>query len=144
MNAKTSIEILRREFKTVDKSLGIKPILIDFANEIADFIEQQEQRLRGSHDRERVLQEQVVGLTKAKNTFYNDLVMYKNSSDTLVTLKEQLYEDVEGYKARERVLREALVSIKKELQEYCDGVLVYSTAFEIAMPIIDKALEESK
>jgi len=60
--------------------------------------------------------------------------------DKINILKQQLQQS----QHKERVLREALVSIKKELQEYCNGVLVYSTAFEIAMPIIDKALEESK
>jgi hypothetical protein len=42
MNAKTAIEILRREFKLIDKSLGLKPIPIDVSKKIAYYIEQQE------------------------------------------------------------------------------------------------------
>lgn len=50
MDAKTAVEILRREFKTTDKSLGLKPISIDGANKIADFIEQQEKEIVGLTD----------------------------------------------------------------------------------------------
>ena len=56
-------------------------------------------------------QTEIKGITKAKDSFYTELLLYKKACEDLVNLKEKLYSDIEQVEAREQGLREALEGI---------------------------------
>jgi hypothetical protein len=107
--------------------------------DLFDEVKRLKGELEQSQDRERVLQEKLDKIQET-HTDNEGYVWEAPTSYAYYTACKALYK----HKDRERVLREALEEIKKDLQESYDGALIHSTAFEIVIPIINKALEASK
>lgn len=112
MDTKTAVSILHDEDRYIaseedaeNENWTHTELTIEEANEIADYIEHQAKQIKT--------------LTKTKDTYFNDMTMYKKSCDDLVSLKEKLYSDLEKQAIEAELGR--LFSEKADKQHVCKG-----------------------
>lgn len=113
---------------------------------IAEIVKQ----LKAEQAKSAELEKHLAGEVEAKNSFYNDLVLYKQSCDELVELKEKLYSQVDEQQATIAAMRSALEVAKP----YLDMAAQYRNLIKLGVTwddpaalkvkrLIDKALSNT-
>lgn len=61
------------------------------------------------------LQNELNGMTKARDTFYNDMLLYKKSCDDLIKLRDEHFNKIDNLQAAYGVLRAAIKAIREDI-----------------------------